>query len=193
MVRLSDKAAQILRLIAVGKNYDQILAMHPEFSYLDIFRAAEEALNLAATGEKTVQSEPTTGYEARQAEPTRAGKASRGKQAWTAEEVEHLMGLYYGGYSFTKIAAALDRTPAVVKERITATRNADLGQRRELGQHPYDGAMIEVLPGKYGPYLKWGQRFASVPRTYHPATITLEEAVTVLAARAERDQNDENE
>lgn len=185
-MRLSDKAAQILRLIAAGKTYDQILATNPEYSYLDIFQAADEALKLAASSAPSYQAEASSS-----AEPLRSTPKPPRKKTWSDADAEQVMKLYYSGYSFAKIAAKMDRTPAAVKAWINETRNADLGQPRQLGQHPHDGALIEVLPGRYGPYVKWGQQFASVPRAYHPAHVTLEEAVSILAARAERDQDEE--
>ena len=43
---LSAKSAAVLELIAQGHGYDQILAARPDCTYLDIFRAAREALGL---------------------------------------------------------------------------------------------------------------------------------------------------
>src|SRR5438034_580498 len=44
---LSEKSRTVLRLIADGHSYEQIVNGHPDISYLDIFQAAEEALRLA--------------------------------------------------------------------------------------------------------------------------------------------------
>ncbi|MBN1139680.1 MAG: hypothetical protein JXM73_24115 [Anaerolineae bacterium] len=41
---LSARSVTILKLIAQGHTYDQILALHPELTYPDIFEAAREAL-----------------------------------------------------------------------------------------------------------------------------------------------------
>ena len=43
---LTDRSATILRLVAGGRSYDQILGRHPDLTYLDIFGAAREALTL---------------------------------------------------------------------------------------------------------------------------------------------------
>ncbi|MEZ5666246.1 MAG: type I DNA topoisomerase [Alphaproteobacteria bacterium] len=52
-----------------------------------------------------------------------------------------------------------------------------------LGDHPGGGA-VTVNKGRYGPYVKWGRVFASVPKNQDPATVTLEQAVALLAAKA---------
>jgi hypothetical protein len=48
-VMLSETAATVLRLIAAGRSYDQILQQHPELTYFDIFAAAREALDFSET------------------------------------------------------------------------------------------------------------------------------------------------
>jgi DNA topoisomerase-1 len=53
----------------------------------------------------------------------------------------------------------------------------------ELGAHPKDGQPIRVLSGRYGPYIKHGETNANVPKGADPATITLEQAVGLLAER----------
>jgi hypothetical protein len=50
---LTARTTAILRLIAEGRSYDQILLRHPELTYLDIFSAAREALNLLVIDERT--------------------------------------------------------------------------------------------------------------------------------------------
>jgi DNA topoisomerase-1 len=56
---------------------------------------------------------------------------------------------------------------------------------KELGEHP-EGGKIEVLSGRYGPYVKWGKINATIPKDKTPETISPAEAVALLAARVEK-------
>jgi DNA topoisomerase-1 len=55
---------------------------------------------------------------------------------------------------------------------------------RPLGEHP-DGGPVTVHAGKYGPYVKHGSVNATLPKSISPETVTLEDAIPLLAARAE--------
>ena len=57
---------------------------------------------------------------------------------------------------------------------------------KELGAHPDSGAAIKVMKGRYGPYVTDGSVNATLPRDSDPASVTLEEAVALIAARAEK-------
>lgn len=54
---------------------------------------------------------------------------------------------------------------------------------RIVGKHPETGEDIEVLDGKYGPYVKHQKTNASLQKGQKPETITLLEALTLLAER----------
>ena len=54
---------------------------------------------------------------------------------------------------------------------------------RDLGEHPSGGA-IALYEGKYGPYVKWEKVNATVPKETDPATLTLEAALELIAAKA---------
>ena len=56
---------------------------------------------------------------------------------------------------------------------------------KELGPHPADGEPVKVMPGRYGPYVKWGAVNATIPRDAKPEDVTMEQALPLLAARAE--------
>jgi DNA topoisomerase-1 len=56
---------------------------------------------------------------------------------------------------------------------------------KDLGEHP-DGGKIEVLSGRYGPYVSHNKVNANVPKGKDPAALTVAEAVELLAARLER-------
>ncbi|EYD77841.1 DNA topoisomerase I [Rubellimicrobium mesophilum DSM 19309] len=54
---------------------------------------------------------------------------------------------------------------------------------RSLGEHP-GGGEITVMPGRFGPYVKWGKVNATIPKTLEPEAITLDEAVALVDAKA---------
>ncbi|HEY1246458.1 MAG TPA: type I DNA topoisomerase [Hyphomicrobiaceae bacterium] len=54
---------------------------------------------------------------------------------------------------------------------------------KELGEHPTEGGNIQVLSGRYGPYVKHGDVNATLPRVKAPEALTVEEAVRLLAER----------
>lgn len=54
---------------------------------------------------------------------------------------------------------------------------------KDLGEHPEGGAMA-VMPGRYGPYIKWGKINATVPKEIDPAEVSVEQALELLAERA---------
>ena len=57
---------------------------------------------------------------------------------------------------------------------------------RALGAHPTTGGPVVAKNGRYGPYVSHDGINATLPRDKAPETITLDEAVALLDARAER-------
>ena len=57
---------------------------------------------------------------------------------------------------------------------------------RIVGEHPDDGEPIKLFDGRYGPYVKHGKINASLPRGAAPEEITLEQAIELIAERAEK-------
>jgi DNA topoisomerase-1 len=57
---------------------------------------------------------------------------------------------------------------------------------RPLGDHPTFGGPVSQHEGRFGPYVSHGKVNATIPVTSDPANVTLEEAVELIAARAER-------
>jgi DNA topoisomerase-1 len=53
-----------------------------------------------------------------------------------------------------------------------------------VGNHPGDGAPIELYEGRYGVYVKHAGLNATVPRDLKPEDLTVEQAVSLLAERA---------
>ncbi len=62
-------------------------------------------------------------------------------------------------------------------------RGAAAQPLKNLGEHP-DGGEIQVMPGRYGPYVKWGKVNATIPKGTEPEAVTLEEAIALVAAKA---------
>jgi DNA topoisomerase-1 len=54
---------------------------------------------------------------------------------------------------------------------------------RVLGQHPKDGADIQVRKGRFGPYVQHGQTVANLPKAVSMDEIALAEAVALLAEK----------
>lgn len=60
-------------------------------------------------------------------------------------------------------------------------RSSDPG--RTVGEHPQGGA-VTVKKGRFGPYVNWGKINATIAKGTDPETVTLEQAVDLLAAKA---------
>jgi DNA topoisomerase-1 len=55
-----------------------------------------------------------------------------------------------------------------------------------VGNHPDDGAPIEALNGRYGPYIKWGSESRSLSSEDQIFDVTLDEALALLAQPRQR-------
>lgn len=55
---------------------------------------------------------------------------------------------------------------------------------KTLGKHPDDDAEITLHDGRYGPYVQHNKTRATLPKDKDPETVTLEEAVELINAKA---------
>ncbi len=55
---------------------------------------------------------------------------------------------------------------------------------KELGEHPESGGPVNVMDGKYGPYVKWEKVNATLPKDVEPTTVTMDMAVALIAEKA---------
>ncbi|HLF58467.1 MAG TPA: type I DNA topoisomerase [Alphaproteobacteria bacterium] len=79
------------------------------------------------------------------------------------------------------LTIGLNRAVAVLKDAKPKTRH----KGRELGKHPEDNKPVTIHSGKYGPYVAHNKLRASLPKDAAPDSYSLDEAIALLAARAE--------
>jgi len=60
------------------------------------------------------------------------------------------------------------------------------GGGKAFADHPTDGKPITLHSGRFGPYLKHGRTIASLPKGVDAETLTVDRAVEIIAARAEK-------
>jgi DNA topoisomerase-1 len=82
----------------------------------------------------------------------------------------------------------LNRAVTLIAEKLAKGPRARFGgdPGRSLGDHPEKGGAVVVKKGRYGPYVAHDGINATLPSDKTPETITLEEALGLIAARAER-------
>ncbi len=79
----------------------------------------------------------------------------------------------------------MNRAVEVLAQKLAGRRGgaAPAGPLKVLGEHP-DGGEVQVMPGKYGPYVKWGKINATLPKEMDPEAVTLDEALALVAEKA---------
>jgi DNA topoisomerase-1 len=84
----------------------------------------------------------------------------------------------------------MNRAVAVIDEKKAGGGKGRFGRAapapiKELGESPVTGKPVRVLNGRYGPYINDGETNANAPKDKKPEEVTLDEALSLLAARAE--------
>jgi DNA topoisomerase-1 len=84
----------------------------------------------------------------------------------------------------------MNRAVAVIDEKKAGGGRGRFGRAaptaiKDLGESPVTGKPVRVLNGRYGPYINDGETNANVPKDKKPEDVTLDEALSLLAARAE--------
>ena len=162
--------------VQVGENDDnggkpKRASLWPDMSIETL--TAEQALDLLSYP-RVLGAHPESGEEIA-AQDGRYGPYIRaGKETRSLRDHEHLR------------VIDLDEAVRLLKEPKRRGRGAAAGPLAVLGDHPESGASIELRNGRYGPYVTDGQVNASLPRGQEPSTVTLENAVDMIAAREER-------
>ena len=64
-------------------------------------------------------------------------------------------------------------------------RGGNASVLKDLGDHP-DGGSIQVLEGRYGPYVKYKRTNATLPKDKKPDEVTLEEALALIEAKVSK-------
>jgi len=71
----------------------------------------------------------------------------------------------------------------IAEKKARGFQRPKAGALKDLGPHPSGGGNIQVMKGRYGPYVKFGKVNATLPRDKDPEQITVEEAVALIAER----------
>jgi DNA topoisomerase-1 len=79
----------------------------------------------------------------------------------------------------------MNRAVEVLAQKASRGRGATAAAAplKTLGDHP-DGGEIQVMPGRYGPYVKWEKVNATLPKDVAPEDVTLELALELITAKA---------
>jgi DNA topoisomerase-1 len=80
------------------------------------------------------------------------------------------------------LTIGLNRAVTVIAE--AGPKGKGRAPAKEIGKHPADGKPITAGNGRFGPFVKHGSLYASIPRGTEPDDVTLDQAVELLAAKA---------
>jgi DNA topoisomerase-1 len=81
------------------------------------------------------------------------------------------------------LSIGMNRAMALLEDAGRKARGAPKALK-ELGPHPKDKKPVVLYRGRFGPYLKHGRQNASLPKGRDPDSLTLEEGVRLLQAKA---------
>lgn len=91
------------------------------------------------------------------------------------------------GTAYTSLGADEDVLTIGLNRAVTiiAESKSKGGSAKELGEH--NGSAVTVRKGRFGPYVKCGKVNATIPSTMEMDDVTLEEAILLIDAKAEKD------
>ena len=115
-----------------------------------------------------------------------------GTDSETGEEVVAGLGRFgpfvRRGKKFASLANEDQMFTVSIEEAVLLLNQKKAGRTvlKELGAHPKTGDDVQILSGRYGPYVTDGTANASLPKDMEPGDLTMEEAVSMIADAAKR-------
>ena len=118
-----------------------------------------------------------------------------GKHPETGEDITADLGRYGPYLKHGKQSASLEtvdeifeigvnRAVTVIAEKKSKAPARGSSVIKELGEHPDDGKPVNIMNGRYGPYVKHNKINATIPKDEEPDSVTLERALELIAARS---------
>jgi len=80
----------------------------------------------------------------------------------------------------------INRAVTLIAEKAAKGGRGRANALKTLGDHPELGGPVQVMDGRYGPYVKHGRTNATLPKDVTPETVTMEQAVELIAAKAKK-------
>jgi DNA topoisomerase I len=81
------------------------------------------------------------------------------------------------------LTIGINRAVTVLAEKKLRGGRPEQKALKDLGAHPDDGLSIKVMNGRFGPYVSYNKVFATVPRGTDPTSVTLEQALQLIAEK----------
>ncbi|WP_299153144.1 type I DNA topoisomerase [uncultured Tateyamaria sp.] len=80
----------------------------------------------------------------------------------------------------------MNRAVQLLAEKVASRGGRGVAAKplHELGEHPSEGGPVNVMKGKYGPYVKWGKVNATIPKGTEPENVTMDMAVQLIEEKA---------
>ncbi|MFN4277859.1 MAG: type I DNA topoisomerase [Ferrovibrio sp.] len=99
--------------------------------------------------------------------------------------------------AYTKLKDAMEALEIGINHAVQKIAEADARRKgprqraqltvlREVGKHPDDDEPIQVIDGRYGPYLKHGATNAPLPKGVETDAVSMQQAIEAIAARAKK-------
>jgi DNA topoisomerase-1 len=77
----------------------------------------------------------------------------------------------------------INRAVDLLAKKKARPGRASAAALKVLGDHP-EGGKVQVMSGRYGPYVKWNKVNATLPKDKSPESITFDEALELVAAKS---------
>jgi DNA topoisomerase I len=76
----------------------------------------------------------------------------------------------------------MNRAVQLLAEKVASRGGRGVGAKtlREMGEHPDSGGPVNIMEGKYGPYVKWEKVNATIPKEVEPDALTMDQALELI-------------
>ncbi len=87
------------------------------------------------------------------------------------------------------LTVGMNRAMEILSQESKGRGRGQAAPGKELGKDPASGETVTQHEGRYGPYVKLGKVNATIPGSIEPASLTLDQALSLIAAPRREDRH----